>query len=273
MFQKISLIALSVLFFTGCHTTGGYKACGGKKDCSKYSAKAFLQATKGNKANGWVRIEKVKGKRGVAKVTAKVSGLKANSKHGFHIHEFGDCSNNALNAGGHFDYDMSHYRGKKRSCKKAEYKKACKGKKDGAKACPKGKKAKLEQKDCCKKKEACCKDKKPCCKKMVKACPKGKKDCDKKDKKACNKKMAKKSQHGSTDGNVRHFGDLGNLVADANGKASYSTMVDVGYFKKLMGRSIVVHQNADDLKTQPSGNSGPRISCGVLGISLDKSVK
>ena len=125
---------------------------------------------------------------------------------------------------------------KKRSCKKAEYKKACKGKKDGAKACPKGKKAKLEQKDCCKrKKKLVVKIKNLVAKKMVKACPKGKKDCDKKDKKACNKKMAKKSQHGSTDGNVRHFGDLGNLVADANGKASYSTMVDVGYFKKING--------------------------------------
>jgi superoxide dismutase, Cu-Zn family len=61
---------------------------------------AVLQPTKGNSASGIVRFEAVEG--GV-RVIADFSGL-APGKHGFHIHEFGDCSSDdGSSAGGHFN--------------------------------------------------------------------------------------------------------------------------------------------------------------------------
>jgi Cu-Zn family superoxide dismutase len=37
----------------------------------------------------------------------------------------------------------------------------------------------------------------------------------------------------------------------------------------VLGRAVVVHEKPDDLKTQPSGNSGGRIACGVIGAAKD----
>ncbi len=61
----------------------------------------------------------------------------------------------------------------------------------------------------------------------------------------------------------RHAGDLGNITADAAGHAE-GTVVDsvltpVVYFYG----SVIVHAGADDLATQPSGNAGGRVACGV----------
>jgi Cu-Zn family superoxide dismutase len=36
----------------------------------------------------------------------------------------------------------------------------------------------------------------------------------------------------------------------------------------LIGRGLVVHANADDLKSQPSGNAGARVACGVIEAAL-----
>jgi Cu-Zn family superoxide dismutase len=33
----------------------------------------------------------------------------------------------------------------------------------------------------------------------------------------------------------------------------------------IIGKSIIVHKGEDDLKSQPAGNSGPRVACGVIG--------
>ena len=35
----------------------------------------------------------------------------------------------------------------------------------------------------------------------------------------------------------------------------------------IMGRGLIVHANADDLTSQPAGNSGPKVACGVIGIA------
>lgn len=76
--------------------------------------------------------------------------------------------------------------------------------------------------------------------------------------------------HGQPDGSTHHAGDLFNVKADAQGVA----MVDVrssgltlgdGAATDIMGRSVVVHAMPDDYFTQPSGASGDRIACGVIG--------
>lgn len=74
-------------------------------------------------------------------------------------------------------------------------------------------------------------------------------------------------QHGHHDSAEHHGGDLPNLVANAQGEARYSAEVAglslVGP-NGVVGRSIVIHADPDDYKSQPAGNSGKRIACGVI---------
>ena len=75
-------------------------------------------------------------------------------------------------------------------------------------------------------------------------------------------------QHGGPMSIERHAGDLGNVNANEYGKATLSIMVEgisVGQGPgDIVGRGVIVHANPDDLKTDPTGNSGDRISCGVI---------
>ena len=71
-------------------------------------------------------------------------------------------------------------------------------------------------------------------------------------------------KHGSADSAERHMGDLGNLKADKNGRAVYEKTLKI-CMKKVGGRSVIVHAGPDDLKSQPSGNAGPYIGCGLIG--------
>jgi Cu-Zn family superoxide dismutase len=75
--------------------------------------------------------------------------------------------------------------------------------------------------------------------------------------------------HGMFGQGEHHGGDLPNLKADASGVAqvrvtlnavSVSGAADNG----VIGRSVVVHRDPDDYKSQPAGNSGPRIACAVI---------
>jgi len=64
-----------------------------------------------------------------------------------------------------------------------------------------------------------------------------------------------------------HAGDLGNIEADSDGKAHMA--VEDRYLAldgadSVVGLSLVVHADPDDFATQPSGNSGARIACGVI---------
>jgi Cu-Zn family superoxide dismutase len=78
--------------------------------------------------------------------------------------------------------------------------------------------------------------------------------------------------HGDLHDAMSHVGDLGNLTADASGRAlkviDGVTKVSLvpGAPNSLVGRAIVVHDKPDDLKTQPTGASGPRIGCGVVAL-------
>ena len=149
---------------------------------SKASSKAIavLHPTTGNKVNGTVTFTPVAD--GV-QVHAEIEGLTP-GKHGFHVHEFGDCSAaDATSAGAHFN-------------------------------------------------------------------PTG-------------------QPHAGPDTAARHAGDMGNIEADASGNAKLD-YVDhqislTNDAKSVIGRSVVVHAKPDDLKTQPSGDSGARIACGVIG--------
>jgi Cu-Zn family superoxide dismutase len=64
----------------------------------------------------------------------------------------------------------------------------------------------------------------------------------------------------------RHDGDLGNIEADASGKAhiDWKGKMSLSGADSIIGKSVVVHEKEDDLKTDPSGNSGARQACGVI---------
>lgn len=148
-------------------------------------AVAILRATDGNKASGIVTFTEVAD--GV-RVDAHITGLTP-GKHGFHVHEFGDCSSadgtvaGASAAGDHFN--------------------------------------------------------------------------------------PAKNPHGAPDAAQRHEGDMGNIEADASGAAKLNyvdhTLSLHDGAKSIIGRSVIVHEKADDLKSQPSGDAGERIACGVIG--------
>ena len=74
--------------------------------------------------------------------------------------------------------------------------------------------------------------------------------------------------HGSPQADPHHAGDFGNMQVgpDSTGTlelVSKDLTVDPGP-KCVVGHSIVVHGGTDDFMTQPSGNSGPRVGCGVV---------
>ncbi|SHN36757.1 superoxide dismutase, Cu-Zn family [Duganella sacchari] len=78
-------------------------------------------------------------------------------------------------------------------------------------------------------------------------------------------------QHGDPAHAMHHGGDFGNLTADASGNAKLHLVVptsqislDAGAAGNVVGRGLIVHADADDFMTQPTGNSGKRLACGVV---------
>ncbi|HZV03997.1 MAG TPA: superoxide dismutase family protein [Gemmataceae bacterium] len=117
-------------------------------------------------------------------ISGEVSGLKP-GKHGFHIHEFGDCSSGDPKChGGHFNPD--------------------------------------------------------------------------------------KQKHGGPEDAERHVGDLGNISANGRGIAVIhmrDKQIALSGPRSIIGRAVIIHAKADDLKSQPSGDAGDRIAGGVVGIA------
>lgn len=75
--------------------------------------------------------------------------------------------------------------------------------------------------------------------------------------------------HGGPDSEKRHVGDFGNVKADESGKAHYEridTVISLNGDHSIVEKSVVIHQDPDDYVTQPSGNSGARIGCGVINV-------
>jgi Cu-Zn family superoxide dismutase len=76
--------------------------------------------------------------------------------------------------------------------------------------------------------------------------------------------------HGAPMDMSRHMGDMGNLEADESGKAHLEYVdatLQLNGPDSILGRSLIIHKNEDDLKTQPTGNAGPRVACGVIGTA------
>jgi superoxide dismutase, Cu-Zn family len=150
------------------------------KSATSSKAISVLHATAGNKVSGIVTF--TPNADGV-QVHAELTGLTP-GKHGFHIHEFGDCSAaDASSAGAHFN--------------------------------------------------------------------------------------PTNQPHAAPDAAARHEGDMGNVEADSSGNAKLD-YVDhqislANDAQSAIGRAIIVHAKPDDLKTQPSGDAGGRIACGVIG--------
>jgi len=75
--------------------------------------------------------------------------------------------------------------------------------------------------------------------------------------------------HGDPTQGPHHAGDLGNLEVGEGGTgkvdATFEGLTVEDGPRSVVGRALVVHADPDDLKTQPSGNSGGRIACGVIG--------
>lgn len=120
-------------------------------------------------------------------LTGVIGGLPANSTHGFHVHEKGDCSAaDATSAGPHFN-------------------------------------------------------------------PAG-------------------SAHGKAGGTPHHAGDMDNITADAEGVARVDVHVagvtlGGGAASDIANRALVVHASPDDYTSQPAGNAGARVACGVIAIT------
>ena len=78
--------------------------------------------------------------------------------------------------------------------------------------------------------------------------------------------MGGKHHHGGPETAEHHAGDLGNLTADDSGKAHMEGMLKGITLDELTGRSVIVHAKEDDLKTDPSGNSGGRVAGGAIEV-------
>lgn len=73
--------------------------------------------------------------------------------------------------------------------------------------------------------------------------------------------------HGRPEGQERHLGDMGNLETNMNGEAKKVILlpkVNDNDMDLIVGKAIIIHSGTDDLKTQPTGDAGGRIACGLI---------
>jgi Cu-Zn family superoxide dismutase len=74
--------------------------------------------------------------------------------------------------------------------------------------------------------------------------------------------------HGQPSSSDRHAGDLPALKAGKDGRAKVDVKVDILTVQagpaSVIGRAVIVHADPDDYRTQPTGNAGARLACGVI---------
>mgnify|MGYP003433510406 FL=1 len=76
-------------------------------------------------------------------------------------------------------------------------------------------------------------------------------------------------QHGEWGSASFHSGDIGNVQLDAQGKGTLTMETDLWTLggsadKNILDKALIVHGGVDDYTTQPTGNAGSRIGCGVI---------
>ncbi len=96
-------------------------------------------------------------------------------------------------------------------------------------------------------------------------------DCSAPDAASAGPHFALESQrHGSGKADGHHAGDLGNIEADADGRGRLEVVVPSERLTlgsgplSVVGKALVVHAGPDDLTSQPAGDSGSRIACGLI---------
>lgn len=78
------------------------------------------------------------------------------------------------------------------------------------------------------------------------------------------------NDHGAPTQDNRHMGDMGNLAAGEDGTATLDyedPMIVLNGPNSIIGRAVVIHGGEDDFTSQPSGDAGPRMACGVIGVA------
>jgi len=76
-------------------------------------------------------------------------------------------------------------------------------------------------------------------------------------------------KHGAPNSTKSHMGDLGNIKADSTGHAKFKLkdkIIQLSGEYTIVDRAIIVHASLDDEKTQPTGNAGARVACGVIEV-------
>ena len=66
------------------------------------------------------------------------------------------------------------------------------------------------------------------------------------------------------DGGMHHAGDFGNVTVSADGTGTKVITITEWSVADVLNRAVIVHAGADDLVTNPTGNSGSRVACGVI---------
>ncbi len=77
-------------------------------------------------------------------------------------------------------------------------------------------------------------------------------------------------EHAGPEDDVRHVGDMGNLEAGDDGTARLEytdDKISLTGEHGIIGRAVIVHADEDDLTSQPTGDAGARVACGIVGIS------
>jgi superoxide dismutase, Cu-Zn family len=73
--------------------------------------------------------------------------------------------------------------------------------------------------------------------------------------------------HGGPDSAQHHVGDLGNITSDDSGNAHLDrvfTFLSLSGSNSIVDHSVIIHSGKDDFTSQPAGNSGNRVACGVI---------
>ena len=78
------------------------------------------------------------------------------------------------------------------------------------------------------------------------------------------------TQHGRAGVDPHHAGDMPSVTADAQGHVRADVVIDGVTLAEgptsIAGRSVIVHRDRDDYTSQPAGNAGPRIACGIIAL-------